>query len=228
MGGYGSGRPALRGVIEQRWRLDVRTCARHGRLRPGAVGTLSWTQDGEEAGSASYRALEEALELRYAIASDQDERIPVSAKIGILRRPCRFGGRRSYWQCPRCGRTCEVVVMATHGKWWGCRRCMRLRYHSQGLDRGDRLQRRADEIYARAGIESEDGKLIHKHKWMRWRTFNQTMDRANALSGAADAAFLYSLRRLGFVREEAATAFVLGDAPAAAEARTQSETVKVR
>ncbi len=77
MGGYGSGRPAKRGVIEQRWRLDVRTCARHGWLRPGAAGTLSWSQDGEESGSASYRALEWLLELRYAIVSDEDERAPM-------------------------------------------------------------------------------------------------------------------------------------------------------
>ena len=57
-------------------------------------------------------------------------------------------------------------------------RCLRLRYSSQGLDRANRLQRRADEVYARAGVQSDDGKFIHKHKWMRWRMFNRLMDRA--------------------------------------------------
>jgi hypothetical protein len=116
---------------------------------------------------------------------------------------------------------CEVVVMATHGRSWGCRRCLKLRYTSQGFGRGDRLQRRADELYARAGFESEDGTYLHKHKWMRWRTFNRLMDRANALSEAADAAFLYRLRRLGFFSEDAATAFVLRDTPAEAEAKSR-------
>jgi len=33
---------------------------------------------------------------------------------------------------------------------------------------------------------------------MRWRAFNGLMDRANALSAGADAAFLWRLRRFGF------------------------------
>ena len=209
MGGYGSGRPALRGVIEHRWRLDVRTCARRGMLTPGGVGTLTWTRDGEETGSAAYRASETALEVRYAIVGDEDELTPVVVTIPILRRSCRYGGHRNYWRCPRCGRTCEVVVMASHGRWWGCRRCLRLRYRSQGLDRASRLQQRADELYARAGAESEDGKFIHKHKWMRCRTFNRLMDRANQTSREADIAALAGLARLGFFSWDDAYACVL-------------------
>jgi hypothetical protein len=79
--------------------------------------------------------------------------------------------------------------MASQGGYWGCRRCLRLRYISQGLAPADRAQRRADQLYARAGVEDDDG-LIHKHKWMRWRTFNRLMDRADALSHHADDAFV--------------------------------------
>lgn len=85
--------------------------------------------------------------------------------------------------------------MASHAQWWGCRRCMRLRYHSQGLAPADRLERRADQLYARAGVEDDAG-LIHKHKWMRWRTFNRLMDQANDLAGAADASFALRIMRL--------------------------------
>ena len=192
-------------------RLDVRTCARRGQLRPGTIGTLTWTRDGEEAGSAAYRASETALEVRYAIVGDEDELTPVVVTIPILRRSCRYGGHRNYWRCPRCGRTCEVVVMASHGRWWGCRRCLRLRYRSQGLDRASRLQQRADELYARAGAESEDGKFIHKHKWMRWATFDRLMDRANRVSREADIAALAGLARLGFFSWDDAYASVLGE-----------------
>ena len=54
--------------------------------------------------------------------------------------------------------------MGTHGRWWGCKRRMRLRYHPQGLAPANRLQQRADELYSRAGYDNDDGTLIHKHK----------------------------------------------------------------
>jgi hypothetical protein len=59
------------------------------------------------------------------------------------------------------------------------------------------MERRSQKQYAKAGTEDEDGN-IYKHKWMRWRTFNRLVDRADALSGEADARFLYRLRRFGF------------------------------
>ena len=211
MGGYGSGRPALRGVIEDRIRLDVRGCARRGDLEPGSAGKLSWSCDGEETASAGYRAQDGALELHYTITSEDEERIPVAITIPVRLTPCRFGGYRSYWQCPRCGRRCEVVVMASHGRWWGCRRCMGLRHASQRQDRASRLQSRADELYARAGWESDDGSLVHKHKWMRWRTFNRLMDRANRVSREADVAALAGLARLGFLSWDEMYASVLGE-----------------
>ena len=62
----------------------------------------------------------------------------------------------------------------------------------------DRLQRRADELYARAGYDNEDGTYIHKHKWMRWQTFDRLVDRANQVSREADIAALAGLARLGF------------------------------
>jgi hypothetical protein len=41
------------------------------------------------------------------------------------------------------------------------------------------------------------GDTVIKLKWMRWRTYNRLIDRANALSSGADAAFLYRMRRFG-------------------------------
>ena len=90
--------------------------------------------------------------------------------------------------------------MTISGRTWGCRRCLLLRYQSQRLAPGDRMQLRAELLYHRAGIEDDDG-YITKRKWMRWRTFNRLMDCANAASNAADTAFLYRLTRLGFFTE---------------------------
>jgi hypothetical protein len=57
------------------------------------------------------------------------------------------------------------------------------------------MQRRADRLYERAGTDYGD--TVVKHKWMRWRTYNGLIDRANALSIGAEGAFLYRMRRFG-------------------------------
>ena len=209
MGGYNSGRYGWRGVIENRKRLDIRECVRRGWLRPGSAGSYSWRRDGASCGSVDYTVLDGALELRYTILSGDDEgkRVQVTIPIRIL--PWRFGGQRRYWLCPSCCRRCEIIAMASHGRGWACRRCLRLRYISQGLATADRLQRRADQLYARAGDDYGDS-FVRKRKWLRWRTFNGLMDRANAASNAADAAFLWRLGRLGFFNEADVLAKVLG------------------
>jgi len=79
--------------------------------------------------------------------------------------------------------------MASHGRQRGCRTCLRLRYASQGLSPADRLRKRADKLYARAGDEHEDG-LIYKRKRVRWVTFNRLMNQANAISVQADVLFV--------------------------------------
>jgi hypothetical protein len=100
--------------------------------------------------------------------------------------------------------------MTSSVRTWGCRRCLPLRYRSQSLAPAYRIQRRAEKIYARAGTEDDAG-LIYKHRWMRWRTFNRLMDRANGLDADADAAFLLRLFRLGVFGIEAAHKLAMSD-----------------
>ena len=51
------------------------------------------------------------------------------------------------------------------------------------------MQCRADALRERAGRDYGDGMVI-KRKWLRWRTFNPTMDRINDLEYEADCAFV--------------------------------------
>ena len=188
--------------MEQRKRLDIRQWTRRGWLRVGTSGGYSWTQDGEPTGSVSYTVLDDALELRYTITSGDDEGESVRVTIPIRRTACRYGGERLYWACPNCYRRCEVIVIASHARFWGCRRCLRLRYLCQGLDRPQRLQRRADSIYDRLGGYDGDG-MVYKPKWMRWRTFNRLTERANDLAGESDAMFaLRIMQRFGMVPDD--------------------------
>ena len=208
MGGYGSGRPATRATIEGQRRLDVRLFRKHGGLRPGRGGVWTWTRGGKPEGSASYRVMEDAVELSYTVGDNSDQ-IPVRIAVPLRTTPCRLGGARPYFLCPHCYRRCEVIVMTTSGRAWGCRKCLPVRYASQSLASADRMLQRAHSLYSRAGTDYGEG-LVVKRKWMRWRTFNQLMDRADLLSQRADEAFLYRLRRFGFTSLDNVADFALG------------------
>ena len=114
MGGSNSGCHGWRGVIEGRKHLDIRQC--RSWLLPGRIGSYSWNLDGEASGSASFRVLNGALELRYTITDGDDEGACIRVTVPIRRVPCHYGGERLYWNCPNCFRRCEVVVMASHGR----------------------------------------------------------------------------------------------------------------
>jgi len=197
MGGYGSGRPALRAVIDQQRRFDVRRLRKSRPLLPGTAGVWTWTRDGDATGQMQYRIEHTSIEFRYRVTEDESEGEDVCIVVPLRSRRCRFGGSRAYMLCPCCFKAREVIVMTTSGRQWGCRTCLRLRYQSQRLAPADRMQRRADTLYDRAGTDYGEG-MVLKRKWMRWRTFNRLMDRANNLSSAADAGFLYRLRRFGY------------------------------
>jgi hypothetical protein len=144
-------------------------------------------------GSVGYAFERDAMVLSYSIGSADDLQ-HVQVRIDIDRVPCRYGGNRRYWTCPRCGARIEVTIMA--GRGWGCRRCLHLRYVSQGLSPESRMQRRANSIYERLG--APDGGFVRKPKWMRWRTFNSLFGQAKRLDLRSDTLFLARLCRLGF------------------------------
>ena len=211
MGGYNSGRSGWRGVIEHRKRLDVRVFRGWGVLgRSGSAGAVRWWNGDDDAGSISYLIENDGgVRLDYTVADDDGERHPIRYWLATTRIPCRYGGHRHYWRCPWCSRRCEVLAIAQQGREWACRKCLRLRYHSQGLTPAYRLQARADKIYAQLGALDSD--FVPKPKWMRWRTFNRRMDLANELASRADGQFLWRLRRFGFPGFDEAMASVLGD-----------------
>lgn len=197
MGGYGSGRPRCHGVLEQRLRLDVRTFRRRGWLARRGGGVLRWSQDGEETASLGYQVTDGALTLAYKTTDEHGSPLPISVTIPITTVPCRFGGHRRYWRCPRCWRRCEVLAAGWRGRGWACRQCLRLRHASQGLAPADRIQARAHKLFTRLGGDSD---FVMKPKWMRWRTFNRLVDQAHWLDAKADLLFASRcMRRFGML-----------------------------
>jgi hypothetical protein len=190
MGGFSSGRRGWRAVIESRIRIDVCDLNRRGQLADCGAGKWRWKDDdGEEIASVLYFVQPEAVTLYYSVNGELCQ-----VRLKLTRIPCRYGGARVYFRCPRCAERVEVIVQAGT-RTWGCRRCLRLRYISQGLSVGERCQRRADKLRDRVAID--DGEYLHKRKWLRWRTFNRACDRADNLQQIADGAF--SLRIAGWL-----------------------------
>jgi hypothetical protein len=202
MGGYGSGRPRHHGVIEQRLRLDVRMFRRNGWLVAGRAGTLRWSQHGEEVASARFTTHDDAVVLDYATKDEDGQAVPVRIAVPIRRFPCRFGGHRHYWKCPRCVRWCEVLAAGWGGRSWACRQCLRLRYACQGLAPSDRLQARAHKIFGRL---RGDADFPLKPRWMRWRTLNRLVAQAQEFDARADRLFAGScMRRFGMLPDDLA------------------------
>lgn len=202
MGGYGSGRPRRHGVIEQRLRLDVRTFRRRGWLARNHAGVLRWSQDGEETGSLGYRIDDDSMVLTYQTKDDDGQVLPIQITVPIRRLPCRYGGHRHYWKCPRCVRWCEVLLSGWGGRAWACRHCLRLRYACQGLAPFHRLQRRARKIFDKL---DGDADYAVKRKWMRWRTFDRLVTQAQDLDARADRLFAgFCIRRFGMPPDDLA------------------------
>ena len=56
----------------------------------------------------------------------------ISAQVRYTETATRFGGRHLWALCPRCSRRCRVLYIGLAKV--ACRRCFRLRYHSQSMD----------------------------------------------------------------------------------------------
>jgi hypothetical protein len=130
----GAGRPGWKGKAEHRVSLDVRRLARGSFLAPGMAYSWQWSRDGEACASvaASTSRAGDRLTLRYRWTPDGGEPANVECQIRLETTPCHYGGERTWFSCPRCGRRCAVAYFA--GALFACRKCLNLAYASQSED----------------------------------------------------------------------------------------------
>ncbi len=163
MGGFTSGRhrTANAGKVEDGLRLDMRALRRRGFLVPNAVvtGDISWERRGVYSASVSLRMElrpgDERLTISYSRAGvDQEE------TVAIVSTPCRYGGQRFYFICPRSAARCELLV-SIRGNPFVSRKAARLTYATQSEDRLARLQtariKAEDRAYGRKGLPKPRG-----------------------------------------------------------------------
>ena len=199
MGGLGSGswyRWDSKTTTESQHRIDIRWLKRKGFLRPGNMGTLSWSRGGEKTGSIAFRIEDGHMILYYRHRPHSGNWEPVEQTVSFDHTPCNYGGQRKWFLCPRCWR--RVALLYGAGKYFSCRHCYHLAYSSQQESRPDRLMRKARKIRARLGAGDDFMEsILFKPKNMHQKTFDRLREEAEQ---ASELSFMIMAQRLGIIK----------------------------
>ena len=171
--------------------LDLADLKRRGILVPGNSNTMNWSRAGERVASIQMFCGLVGLRLMYrSNGSDVDETIPFTWTR------TRFGGRRQWFECPRC-RWPKRVLYGGHR--FRCRKCRGLRYESQyeapGLGAVERAQKIRKRLGDREGSAFDDDPFPDKPKGMHWTTYRRLETRYYALQNRWAVA---AMARFGF------------------------------
>ena len=163
----GRGRTGWRPVGERMLRLDVRQLHQRDCLRPGLGFLWSWSWNGKPWASISITTSIDSIRLMYGTKDGEQ----VEEFVDLDRTPCNYGGTRTWFLCPRCGR--RVGVLFAGRRFW-CRRCHGIAYAVENEDKLSRVLRRSNKlrerVQARAGTAYP---VIFKPKGMHQRTFDR-------------------------------------------------------
>ena len=112
MGGSCSGnwyRWDAKTTTENQYRIDIRWLKKQGYLRPGSIGSLSWSCDGGQTGSIRYRMEVDCMILNYQHRPTGGEWEPVEQTVTFDRTPCNYGEFRTWFFCPQCWKRVAVL-----------------------------------------------------------------------------------------------------------------------
>ena len=177
----GAGRPGYRLKAEQTPKIDIRVWHKRGLLWDGSSNTWSWSRGDQSAGSIRFTVNADNIRLTYA-AQGQD----ASQTIRTTTTPCRYGGARTWFECPVCSGRAAVLFMRA-GR-FACRQCQRVSYTSQSGSAHDRANVRYHQLHAL--IEAG------KPKGQRWATFNRLEDRFERVNEQVNRSLMVLIQRL--------------------------------
>jgi hypothetical protein len=162
---WGAGRPSTKAIGERLHRVDVREWSRRGDLSRHGHFAWSWRRGGEPSGSVSvWVSPGEAVTLDFTLTIS-GERQKVSQRVRLDRTPCQFGGLRSWFACPCCGR--RVAVLYLRFGRFACRTCQQVAYASQSEDLIGRMWRRQARLEARLGGSWQRPRGMHRRTYAR-------------------------------------------------------------
>ena len=177
MGGMGSGgwNHAGRATVEETATLPMSRLASAGGLQPGARTCWRWTRAGRPFASIGVHAGHNVVHLYYIVIAEDGEEILVQVPVTLHWRPCRFGGRRAFFQCPQCTRLVLHLHLARAR--FQCRACSRLTYASRRERWRDRCLRSANKLRRRLGGEAGMWAVVAaRPRHMHWRSYARIVD----------------------------------------------------
>jgi hypothetical protein len=187
---YGAGRPGWRRKCEHMLSFDIRRLRRKGRLSAGQFYSWRWSRDDEHIGSVSVRTFADELVLSYTWTPYGHEPIPISCRVELTQTPCAYGGHRSWFLCPDCGRVCDVLYGPSRRGMFACRICLRLAYMSETESPIDRCWRSQRKLEAKLTGDGD------RPKGMRRKTFERINEKWAVIEERKDDLFWPSLLRL--------------------------------
>jgi hypothetical protein len=169
MGGMGSGgwNGSGRATVEEVATLSMSTLRARGALKPGAHTVWTWSRNGQPFASISVHGGCDSLRLSYSLSTEGGPQRRIDDRVSLERRPCRFGGARAFFLCPRCGRS--VLNLHLRAGRFTCRECARLTYASRRERERDRHLRAANKLRERLGGEAGALNLIAERPKRMWR-----------------------------------------------------------
>lgn len=176
MGGFGSGRwffHERKDIVDSYLFIDINKLNRDGLLKPGMFYSFHWNnKQGKKLASIAIKVVLNHLEFTYRYSSKGTKPESVTYEVPVEWSPCNFGGERPWFICPGRGCWSRVARLYLIGKYFRCRHCSNLGYHTQRLDRFSRLLDKANSIRDRLG--GKPGMLSSfpdKPKGMHWKTY---------------------------------------------------------
>ena len=187
---YGAGRPGWRRKCEHKLAFDIRRLRRKGRLSAGQWYSWHWSRDDEHIASISVRTFANELLLSYTWTPYGHEPIAISCPVQLTRTPCNYGGHRTWFVCPDCGRLCDVLYGPSRRGKFSCRVCQRLAYTSESESPVDRCWRAQRKLEAKLTDNGERPRGMHR------RTFDRICERWAELEERKDDLSLPGLLRI--------------------------------
>lgn len=180
MGGNGSGRDRDRGArrIGAMKSIELSWLRRRKLLRPITSTVITWSVDGEAAGSVNCTVFEHGINLQYRTQSHIGNWYLVDETIAFDYTPTNFRGKRTWFACPSCERRCSALY---GGELFRCRQCYGLTYESQYEAPSERSLSKANKIIKQLGGHPSDAEFPEKPKNMHWQTYERLYLRYLAL-----------------------------------------------
>ncbi|MBT9477698.1 hypothetical protein [Polaromonas sp.] len=166
---------------EQTLKVDIRIWRKLGYLIDGQSFAWQWSRGGEVTANIGVSVSNDFIRLGYAVQGTD-----ASQTIQTTMTPCRYGGARTWFQCPVCCGRATVLFMRA-GR-FACRQCQRVSYTSQSGSAHDRANFRYHQLDAliKAG----------KPKWQRSATFERLEDRFERVNEQVNRSLMTLIQRL--------------------------------